>query len=143
MTINPHDNAGDKPLRIRRGRVGCVDLYEIKDSELEILEKGSPATIHLNFSIFLLSIAFSSLMTMLTATFASSRIELIFTVTMIVGFIIGFYLLILWWRTRKYVSRVTATIRDRIPPDDARVPPPPPPSHDVVIDQVEPSEPKG
>ena len=45
---------GEK-LIVRRGRVDSVDLYEVKENELELLEKGSPASLQLNFSIFLLT----------------------------------------------------------------------------------------
>ena len=36
--------------RIRRGRVDSVDLYEIKESELDLIEKGPPSEIQLVFA---------------------------------------------------------------------------------------------
>jgi len=54
MGTHPQNTEDSKPLRVRRGRVESVDLYEIKDSELEIFQRGSPADLQLNFAIFLL-----------------------------------------------------------------------------------------
>lgn len=123
----PKDTDGEKPLRIRRGRVESVDLYEIKDSELEILEKGSPADLQLNFSIFLLSVGFSGVCTLATVTtFRGPKIEMIFTVVTIVGIILGVYLLIAWWRNRKSLREIADKIRQRIPPDIADSAPEPP-----------------
>ena len=116
----PKETDSEKPLKIRRGRVESVDIYEIKDSELEILEKGSPADLQLNFSIFLLSVAFSGICVMATVTtFRTPKIETIFTVVTIVGLIIGLYLLIAWYRNRKSLTDIANKIRQRIPPDIA------------------------
>ena len=106
-----------KPLRIRRGRVDSVDLYEIKDGELDLLEKGSPADLHLNFAIALLSVAFSSICALATATFANPRFESLFTLVAVVGVIIGAYLLISWYQSRTSHREVCHRIRGRIPPD--------------------------
>ena len=106
-----------KPLRIRRGRVDSVDLYEIKDGELDLLEKGSPATLQLNFAILLLSTAFSSICALATATFANPRIETLFTLVAIVSVVIGTYLLISWYRSHTSHREVCHRIRERIPAD--------------------------
>ena len=93
--MNTQKNKKEKPLRVRRSRVDSVDLYELKENELELLENGEPTGIYLNFSIFLLSIAVSSLLTLGTATFSSSRKENFFLFLCIIGFIGGLLLLIL------------------------------------------------
>ena len=125
VTMQPHptDPAESKPLRVRRGRVESVDLYEIKDSELEILEKGSPADLQLNFAIFLLSTAISGILSLATATFANETIKTIFLVVTVVGLVIGVYLLITWWRNRSALKCVADKIRQRIPPDVVGTPP--------------------
>lgn len=104
-----------KPVRIRRGRVDSVDLYEIKDSELDLLEKGSPADLQLNFAIFLLSTAVSSICALATATFDSSRIDSFFNLVAIVGVVIGTYLLLSWYRSHTSHREVCRRIRERIP----------------------------
>ena len=110
----------EKEFKIRRGRVDSVDLYEVKESELELLENGEPTGIHLNFSIFLLSIAFSAILTLCSATFTNRTIENIFLFTSIIGIIGGVYLFILWWRGRGSIKSVIKTIKRRIPPDIIR-----------------------
>ena len=144
MTIPAKDTAEEKSLRVRRGRVDSVDLYEIKDNELDLLEKGSPASLYLNFAVFLLSIAFSALAAISTATtFRHPLVETVFVVTMVVGLLLGALLLILWQRERRSVSEVIERIRRRIPPDIV----PTPPSGAAVIteerEHVQPTEPKG
>lgn len=111
--------SGESQLRIRRGRVESVDLYEIKDTELELLERGSPADLQLNFSIFLLSLAFSGVCALATATFKSPRVETAFMVVTVCGFLIGLYLLVAWWRNRTSLKEACKRIRQRIPPEIA------------------------
>ena len=104
----------NKPLQVRRGRVESVDLYEVKDSELDILEKGSPATIQLNFAVFLLSIAFSSILALCTATFKWDIAKTLFAFVAVVGILMGAYLLLSWCRTRTSIATTIKAIRTRI-----------------------------
>src|SRR5437016_4512905 len=117
MSIGPKDLAGEKPLRVRRGRVDSVDLYEIKEHELDLFERGSPADLQLNFAIFLLSVAFTGICTLATATFANDDFHLFFMVVSVVGILLGAYLLIAWFRNRVSLKVVCKTIRARIPAD--------------------------
>jgi len=120
-----------KPPRIRVGRVESVDLFEIKDSELEMFEHGSPADLQLNFAIFLFSIAFTALVSLLTATFPNISIHVSFIVVTVVGILLGSYLLLAWRRNKGSSKRVCTVIRERIKEVDisitkttAAVPPP-------------------
>ncbi len=115
----PSSTNEDKPLYVRRGRVESVDLYEVKDSELDLLEKGSPATIQLNFAVFLLSIAFSSIAALCTATFEWDTAKTVFVIISVVGILMGGYLLISWWRSRSAISTIVDVIRNRIVQPDA------------------------
>ena len=131
----PKDTGEDKPLRVRRGRVESVDLYEIKDSELDILEKGSPSDLQLNFAIFLLSIAVSGTFTLGTATFSKSVIQTAFLIVTIVGYVLGVFLLIYWWRTRTSVKSLANKIRRRIKPDPTQAENQPSPPDGLGPDQ--------
>jgi len=44
-------------IRIRRGAIQQITIYDVAEDELEILAHGTPDSVHLNFAIFLLSIA--------------------------------------------------------------------------------------
>jgi hypothetical protein len=113
----PRDVDDSKPLVVRRGRVESVDLYEIKDSELDLLEHGGPADLQLNFAVFLFSIAFSAICALATATFANKTVESAFLVVSVIGVLLGAYLIISWLRVRSSTKEVCARIRKRIPPD--------------------------
>lgn len=104
----------EKTLKVRRGRVDSVDLYEVKENELELLENGEPTSLQLNFSIFLLSIAFSGILTLCTATFNSTIVQNTFLFVTIIGVLLGLYLLLMWWRGRKSIKKIIKTIKDRI-----------------------------
>ncbi len=106
----------DNSVTIRRGRVSSVDLYEIKESELDQLENGSDAGIKLNFSIFLFSMAATAIASLCTADFSQApTVKTIFLIVSIVGIIIGAYLLIVWMREHKSTKTVIKKIRERIP----------------------------
>lgn len=119
MPPNQESHLGEK-IVVRRGRVDSVDLFEVKEHELEMLEQGSPASLQLNFSIFLLSIAFSAILTLTTATVESQILRTVYVVIAVVGVLLGLYLIISWWRTRTSIKKIIATIKNRIPPEVVR-----------------------
>lgn len=132
--------SAEKGTRIRHGTVDSVDIFHVKENELDLLEKGSPAELNLNFAIALLSLAFSSLTTLLTSTFNKPIFQVIFVVVTIVGVVLGLYFFISWRRERKSIVEVIKTIRSRIPsepspPQDTRPIVPPGPT--------DPTAPKG
>lgn len=114
-TSSPLD--GDTSVRVRRGRVESVDLYEIKDMELDQFENGTPGDLQLNFAIFLISLAFSAISALATATFANPTVENTFLFVAIIGVIGGLYFVISWWRSRSTIKGLCQRIRQRIPPD--------------------------
>ena len=108
------ENVGDKEVKIVRGRVDSLSLYEITDHELNILEKGSPSSIYLNFSIFLVSIGLSFFISLVTVDIQSTKIFSIFTIFTVIGLVGGIFLLFLWSRMRTSVSDVVKRIKSRI-----------------------------
>lgn len=103
-----------KPPRIRRGRVESVEIYEIKDSELEILEHGTPADIQLNWAVFLLSIAFTCIAALVTADFKYPTARTTFIFIAVVGILGGIYLGMNWHRGKSSTRKVCLRIRERI-----------------------------
>lgn len=108
------NNTGYKEPRIVRGRVDSLSLYEITDNELDILEKGSPNSLFLNFAIFLLSIGISFLSTLITVDIESTRIFVVYVILSAVGILIGLFLLIIWYKMKHEVSDVVKKIKRRI-----------------------------
>ena len=117
MKENPSYIDTDKPLRVRRGKVDSVDLYEVKEYELEILSNGDTNSIFLNFAIFLLSLSFSSILSISTASFNPPIFQTLFLIIAVVGTLGGILLLFLWWKGRKSIKAIVKIIKDRIPQD--------------------------
>lgn len=105
----------DEVLRVRRAKVDSVDLYEIKDHELDQLETGSPGDVQLNWAVFLLSLAFASITTLATVeNFVHPMAENVFLFVAIVGIILGLYLISEWYRMRKSLKSLCTKIRQRM-----------------------------
>lgn len=112
------DNTGFNKVRIVRGRVDSLSLYEITDTELDILEKGSPNSIYLNFGIFLLSVGISFLISLLSTDIQSSRTFTVFVVLCSVGLLGGLFFILLWHKTKSKVTGVVKKIKERIAKQD-------------------------
>jgi NADH:ubiquinone oxidoreductase subunit K len=112
---------GGKPSEfmpeIGRGRVAQLTIYEISEIELETLAQGAANSIYLNFAIFLLTVSVSFTIALLSTNIASNRVFTVFVVIAVVGAIGGIFLLLLWFRTRKSISDLMHTIKERLPPE--------------------------
>lgn len=115
---SPHSD--EKPL-IRRGRVDSLNIYEVKEYELELLEKGQTGTLQFNFAIFLFSTAITCIVALVTSDFKWQTIRVMFILTSVVGILQGSYLIISWWRAKKSVRELILTIRSRIDHDSSEV----------------------
>ena len=118
----PSDNessASEGQIKIVRGRVDSLLLYEVTDSELKTLERGSPSSIYLDFAISLLSVALSLVVAVVTTTIKSLTAYLTFLVVISVSIVAGLVLLALWWRSRESVREVLQEIKNRIPSSEA------------------------
>ncbi len=112
--VDPNSPYKDEKPLIRRGRVDSLDIYEVKEHELEQLEKGIAGTLQFNFAIFLFSIALTCIAALATADFKSDIVRSTFVFTTVVGLIVGSYLMLNWWRTRTSLKEVVSVIRSRI-----------------------------
>lgn len=92
------ENEADKGVRIHRGRCDSLKIYEVTEGELATIERGSPNSLFLNFAIFFLSVAVAFLITLLTVSITSDRLYTIFVVVCVLGFMVGVFLLFLWYR---------------------------------------------
>ena len=101
-------------LRVNRGRVDSVDVYEVKENELETLEQGVRANLQFGFAIFLFSAALTCVAALSTSNFKWEVVKIIFICLSIIGIVLGVFFIWSWWRTRKSVSKVISTIRNRI-----------------------------
>ncbi|MGI9104697.1 MAG: hypothetical protein ACR2G4_00450 [Pyrinomonadaceae bacterium] len=103
-------------IEVRWAAYGKLTLYPVDESELELLAQGSPDSLYLNFAVFLLSVSVSFLTALLTAV-VSNKVFTVFVVITTLGFIVGLFLMILWFRKRRSVSEVVDKIKKRLPPE--------------------------
>ena len=113
--MSPEENGtGQNDPRIVRGRIDSLSLYEITDHELNVLEKGSPSSLYLNFGIFLMTVGLSFLAATLTTNIESMRVFNVFVIVSALGMIGGIFLVVLWYRLRGDLTDVASKIRGRI-----------------------------
>ena len=115
-TNSLREYSSDEPLPVvRRARFQLLTIYEVEESELLILERGTLSSIYINISIALLSLAVGLTATLTTAAFPSDRAWLLFLVVTVFGYIVGASLLLIGWRSRKSISDCVREIRRRLP----------------------------
>lgn len=112
-----HDNESMVP--VKRGRVDSLTVYEVTDHELDSLARGGPASLLLNFGLFLLSAGISFLIALITTDIASTRTFCVFVVVTLVSFIGAITLLLLWNANRASLSDMVRKIRERMPSEGA------------------------
>lgn len=101
--------------KIKRARYDSLELFEVSEGELTIIERGSPSSTHLNFAVFLLSIASSFLTTLITIDLNEKMtLFTIFTVICVIGYLIGIILLVLWYQNKNEFKEVIEKIRGRM-----------------------------
>ena len=117
---NPNDDPAPLVPAIRRARLDKLSIFEVSESELETLERGSPDSLFLNLAIFVLSVAISFSTALGTTTITSDRVFNVFVIVTVIGYIAGVTFGLLWWRSHKSVKSVAKKIRNRLPPEGVR-----------------------
>lgn len=115
-TPEPGSSSSSMP-EIRWARFETLTIYEVSDSELDTLERGSPDSLFLNFAIFLLSSAVSISIALMTTSPNSLLVTIAFVAFAIIGYLAGAFLLLLWRRSRSARLDCINTIRSRLPPE--------------------------
>ena len=100
--------------RIKIGKLDSLNIYEVTESKLEVLGKGSPNSVYLNFAVFLLSMTVSFLITLLAVEVDSIYLFSIFIIICVVGLVLGILLLVLWYRNRNDSTEVIKKIKKRL-----------------------------
>jgi len=89
---NSNQNKSNFEPAIRRARIKNLTIYDVSEAELNILEKGTPDSIYLNFSIFLFSIAITFTVALITATPKWEIVQTIFIILLVIGYFGGLLL---------------------------------------------------
>lgn len=98
---------------IHRVRLEKLTIFEISESELEALERGSPDSLFLNLAIAVISVAVSFSITLATADIESNRTFVVFVIVTVISYIASVTLGLLWWTSRANLKSVAREIRGR------------------------------
>lgn len=101
---------------VRVAPFGELRAYIVYEYELDELERGSPASLFLNFALFLFGTGITLLVTLLTTRIANDRLFNGFVSACILTLLVGLILGLLWLRSHYSTSGVIVRIRDRMPP---------------------------
>ena len=91
-----------------------MTIYEVAEDELETLAGRTPDSLYFNYAVFLLSVATSLLVALLTAA-VSYLVFTIFIILIIVGYLFGSFFLILWSKNRRSTADLIEKIKNRLP----------------------------
>ena len=111
---NEHESSGEEKVTVKRGRIVEFTTYEVADHELLLIEKGTDASLFLNFGISLLSVFFSLLAALLTLDYKKQTEFFILTIIAVISFISGLICMVLWWKNRNKRRDIIKEIRKRI-----------------------------
>ena len=112
------EDSGEQSVRIRRGQVDSLRLYENTDYELDTLERGTSSNLFLNFGIALLSISSSFFIALLTTEIPSVAISTTFIAIAAASFGSGAVSLIVWYLTRHSTATLIQKIKNQIPDEE-------------------------
>lgn len=108
------------PVNIRYVGIGQLTVFSVSEDELRLIESGSPAATYLNLGIAFFCLGIGSLISLLLSEPSKSLHKFVVVIVlMVMSFIAGFILLVLWSRARKQVSDVIVRIRCRAIPAGA------------------------
>jgi hypothetical protein len=106
---------------IRRVRINTLTIYEISESELDTLARGSPDSVFLTFAVFLLSVAISFSIVLATIPIKSDRGFQVCVIVTFLGYLGGLILLAVWWRNHQSTNSIIKSIRDRFLPEGEQI----------------------
>ena len=87
------------------------------EHQLDLLAQGSPASLLLNFALFFLGVAATSLGTLVTAPPQQDRIFYAFFILFIITLIAGIVILAIWYVMHRSVASLVIEIKAQMPPN--------------------------
>lgn len=108
----PAPEAHVEHVTVNRVRVTSINIYDVKDDELDILERGSPADAQFNLAVAAITFAISTYVTLRSGTFTESD-RLVAICLVAIAFLFGLYCFVMWFQNRSRNKSVCAAIRTR------------------------------
>lgn len=105
---------GEK-ISVHRRKIGSVTIFDVTETELTILEKGTDASVWLNFFIATLSIGVSFFVSLLTAEWSNSisLTRIIFICITVIMFLAAIICFVFWKREQGQHKETIMKIRER------------------------------
>lgn len=113
--LQPNQSDRGEKIDVRRKKIGAVTIYDVTEAELTILEKGSEASVWLNFFIGAISIAISLLVALLTVDWGDeiSITQVVFICVTVIMFLASLVCFVFWRRGLGQHKTTIKTIRER------------------------------
>src|SRR5256885_1636055 len=111
--------------RIVRATLRELTIYDVSETELEIIERGGPESLYLNFAIFFISTALSLTVALATTEIKSRRLYDGFFIVTAVAYAAALVLGALWLRSLRSKKTIMKYIRSRRPSSGEPLPLPP------------------
>lgn len=111
-----HQGEQGEKIDVKRRKIDAVTIYDVTESELMILEKGTEASVWLNFFIGTVSIAVSFLVSLLTVEWDKATVSLtqiVFICITIIMSISAVACFVFWRRGRGQHQETIKIIRER------------------------------
>ncbi len=103
-------------ISVNRGKVDSINIYEITDSELEMLESATPTGILFDIGLACLSVAITLSVSLSSTTIEDERTYYTFLIVLVVGYLAFGAFTVIWLVTRTSVKKATQKIRSRLSP---------------------------
>ena len=113
--VTPHQSDQGEKIDVRRRKIGSVTIYDVTEAELTILEKGTDASIWLNFFIGTISVAASFLVSLLTVDWGKNitLTQVVFICLTIIMFLASIVCFVFWRNSKGQHAATIKTIKER------------------------------
>lgn len=113
--VTPNQSDQGEKIDVHRKKLGAVTIYDVTEAELIILEKGTDASIWLNFFIGTLSIGVSFFVSLLTVDWGKeiSLVQIVFICITIIMFLSAVLCFVFWRKGRGQHQATIKTIKAR------------------------------
>jgi hypothetical protein len=102
---------------VKLAQPGELKAYVVFEHQLDLLAQGSRAALLLNFALFFLGVATTSLGTLVTAPPNQDRIFYSFLIIFVITLIAGIVLLAIWHVMHRSVTSLIVEIKAQMPPN--------------------------
>jgi hypothetical protein len=102
---------------VKLAQPGELKAYVVFEHQLDLLGQGSPASLLLNFALFFLGVAATSLGTLVTAPPNQDRVFYSFLIVFMITLIAGIVLVAVWYAVHRSVTSLIVEIKAQMPPN--------------------------